>query len=134
MFVRWFLPSSFFLFICWLILLADTSQETLLFTLAESVPYGDKVGHFVLYGTLALLLNIALRFHRIRLVGRRYFTASVAVLAFTTLEEISQFFLPMRTADMGDMFANVAGIMVFSLLSVKWRLRSLVCEQKRARV
>ena len=48
------LAISFFLFICWIIIQADRGQPMTLTTNIRLIPHGDKLGHFVLYGILAL--------------------------------------------------------------------------------
>lgn len=75
----------------------------------EAIPYGDKLGHVGLVGTLAFLLNLTLRnrrfggrFHRIQI-------GSGLVAIIMTVEEISQVLLPTRNADLLDWLANLTG-------------------------
>jgi len=63
--IRWLFPLSFFIFISYIIFLADTADHNFAFRLVGHVPYGDKVAHAVLYGVMALLLNYALGFRRV---------------------------------------------------------------------
>lgn len=56
------LSSCFFLFIIWIIYLANTGQQSIFFDLVRLIPYGDKVGHFGLFGMLTLLANFASKF------------------------------------------------------------------------
>jgi len=64
--IRWLLPLSFFLFISYIIFLADTADYNFAFRLVGHVPYGDKIAHALLYGMMAFLLNYALGFRQIQ--------------------------------------------------------------------
>ena len=44
----------FFAFIIGLIVLADLDKKNLIMDIGHAVPWGDKIGHFILFGTLAL--------------------------------------------------------------------------------
>ena len=56
-----YLPSTlFFTFIAWMIFQADLDRKNLIIEIGHHVPFGDKIGHFILFGTLALLINCAL--------------------------------------------------------------------------
>lgn len=66
----------------------------------------DKLGHFVLYGLLALFASAYF--------GRTKRVAGIlAVLA--TIEEASQAWFPARTFDLWDLAATLAGIVLFAL-------------------
>ncbi|MDH3973797.1 MAG: VanZ family protein [Deltaproteobacteria bacterium] len=109
----------FFLFICYIIILADVGAESFLFDFFRGVPLGDKLGHFMLYGFLSFLLNRALTYRYIEKYGLYWQLGSLTVFSFALLEEISQYYFPERTADMTDLLADAAGIVLFTLLSVK---------------
>ena len=131
--VRWLMPLSFFIFISYIIFLADTADHNFAFRLVGHVPYGDKIAHAVLYGVMALLLNYALGFRRVRLPTHLFkpfskihgalanapYIGSIIVLTFATLEEFSQYYIPSRTFDMGDLLADVVGVALFSFWRVK---------------
>jgi len=131
--IRWLMPLSFFIFISYIIFLADTADHNFAFRLVGQVPYGDKVAHAVLYGVMALLLNYALGFTRVRLpthlikpfpkilgaLANAPYMGSIIVLAFATLEELSQYYIPSRTFDMGDLLADFVGVALFSFLKNK---------------
>ncbi|PHS34057.1 MAG: trypsin [Sulfurovum sp.] len=113
--MRWFLPLSFFIFISYIIFLVDTADHNFAFRLVGHIPHGDKIAHAVLYGLMALLLNYALDF-------RKYSTiqlGSLIVLTFATLEEFSQYYIPSRTFDMGDLLADFVGVVLVSF----WRIK-----------
>lgn len=108
---------AFSLFILWIIYLANTGQNSIFFDFVRTIPYGDKVGHFCLFGVLTLLANFAIKFKVIRLNMFELYWGSLAVFIFVTCEELSQHFMPNRTLDILDYTANIAGILVFSWLS-----------------
>ena len=106
----------FLFFILWIIYSADTGKHNVFFYLTDKIPYGDKLGHFFLFGILALLLNIALRFKRFKL-WQKLPLGTVLVSLFVILEELSQAFFPNRTLDITDLLADGLGILVFSGIS-----------------
>ena len=54
--MKW-LTILFALFLILIIVLADTGRLGML-AIVYQIPYADKVGHFVLYGILTLLINL----------------------------------------------------------------------------
>ncbi len=106
---RWVVAATaFFCFICWVILQANAGSDSGLFVSVRCVPFGDKLGHVVLYGVLALLANLALagRFLKTRWVQ----VGSLVVLTFAICEELTQHFNPNRTLDAFDAAADVLGV------------------------
>ena len=63
---RWLYPLSFFIFISYIIFLADTADYNFAFHMVGQIPYGDKMCHALLYGVMALLLNYGLGFRYIQ--------------------------------------------------------------------
>ncbi|TPH13598.1 trypsin [Litorilituus lipolyticus] len=112
------LALCFFSFILWVIYQANTGQQTVFFQLVAAIPYGDKLGHFCLFGLLTLLVNFSLNFKTLRLGFTQLYLGSVLVSTFVIVEELSQFFIPNRTLDPLDLLADFVGILTFSLLSV----------------
>jgi VanZ family protein len=106
-----------------LIVLADMRSLGPLYAFYD-IPYGDKVGHVILYGLLALLVNLA----AFQVRGKAT-TASVAVvssimLCLVSLEELSQLAFPARTVDVWDLAASYVGVAYatcFAWLIVLWR-------------
>lgn len=93
-----------------IIVIADQGRADLFWGIVGRVPCGDKLGHLGLVGTLSILLNLLLagrpapgRFGAMML-------GSLLLLAFMTLEEASQAFIPHRSFDLLDGFANVIGV------------------------
>lgn len=130
--LRIILPLGFFLFIAFIIYLADTADYNFAFRVIGQIPNGDKVMHGLLYGVMALLLNYGLKFsievrcplfhytplHKIVDTRPLVFMqlGAIIVLTFAGLEEISQYWLPSRTCDVFDFVADTVGVILFSLI------------------
>jgi VanZ family protein len=87
-------------------------------------PYADKFLHFLLFGGVAFWLEFWLRPST---QARRSLLAAVPLailvpLAIAALEEGVQSFSSLRTADWGDLTADLAGMVVFWRLSQMWRV------------
>lgn len=106
----------FILFISWIIYSADTGKQNIVFNIIEDVPYGDKLGHFFLFGILTLLLNIALKYRRFK-YWQKLPLGTFLVILVVLLEELSQGFLPNRTLDIMDLIADALGILTFTYIS-----------------
>lgn len=104
-----------------MIYLANNGQVTTYFGFIKAIPYGDKVAHILLYGTLAFLLNIAMRFKSIVLLRLNIQLGATLVLAFALIEEFSQYFVSSRTLDAIDVIADIVGIVLFSYLSLLYK-------------
>ena len=124
------LPLSFFIFISYIIFLADTADYNFAFRLVGHIPYGDKMCHALLYGMMAFLLNYGLGFRRVGFLTHQggqecppykwYIPlGSIIVLIFATLEECSQYYIPSRTFDLWDLGADFIGVVLFSVLRNK---------------
>ncbi len=61
------------------------------------------------------------------------YLGAVLVLAFALIEELSQFFVVSRTLDAIDLLADVAGILVFSVLTYYIRLWKMKNESTQYR-
>ncbi len=117
--MKW-LTILFTLFIVLIIILADTGNLGILAILYR-IPFADKLGHFILYGILILLIDLTL----LRSIpsGRR---SGIVLLSGLTLalligiEELSQQYFSNRTFDLVDLSASYLGVFFFSLLA--WRI------------
>ena len=116
--LRIILPLGFFLFISFIIYLADTADYNFAFRVIGSIPNGDKLMHGLLYGIMALLLNYGLNFKSKKIFRFNMQIGAIIVLTFAGLEEITQYWLPSRTCDVFDFVADVIGVVLFSF----WRL------------
>jgi len=101
-------------FVLWVIFMANTGQDIWLFELTRKVPFGDKLGHFLVFGSLTLMANLATRGKQMRFKLGSIYWGSLSVLIFVTLEELSQYFVATRTLDLLDYLANLLGILCFT--------------------
>jgi VanZ family protein len=93
--------------------LADWNGTAYLLDLVMYVPFGDKIGHFLLAGIFSFLLNMVLGARKVSLGRIRYLTGSLIVLMIVTIEEISQIFVGGRTFDWSDLFFDYLGVYLF---------------------
>ena len=114
--LRVLLPLSFFLFIGFIIYLADTANYNFAFRMIGAIPNGDKLMHALLYGLMAVFLNYGLNFKSYKIWGFNMQMGAIIVLTFAGLEEISQYWLPSRTCDIVDFVADTIGVIIFSIL------------------
>lgn len=104
-------------FITWIIYLANTAQNSIFFKFVASIPYGDKLGHFCLFGFLTLGANFAFKLKSYKLLSFNVYIGSIAVLLLVLIEELSQYFIPSRTLDATDLLADILGVITFSLIT-----------------
>ena len=119
---RWLYPLGFFIFISYIIFLADTADYNFAFHVVGQIPYGDKICHALLYGVMAFLLNYGLGFRKLHVFGAMAiapYIGSIIVLTFSILEECSQYYIPSRTFDLWDLGADFVGVVLFSIIRVK---------------
>lgn len=108
--------------ICYLIFLVDQVTLPKWITVLYDFPNGDKLGHFLLMGMAAFLINMALS-DRSFSVGRILVPYGPFVFAIlVTLEEISQQFFPNRTYSLVDLAFSFAGILVLGILPSRYLL------------
>src|SRR4051812_22030479 len=118
------LAAGFFIVLLGLIAAADTNELGPL-KVVYSFQYGDKAGHFVLLGTLALLVDLALlqvlpKSNPLTLL----LAGSSVIAALISLEEMSQLWVPTRNPDWFDLLASYTGIVAGTLAALA--LRDLV--------
>lgn len=104
------LAAAFILAMLWIFWAADRSALPGLITLLYAFPFGDKVGHFVLVGLLALAVNVLLSRRWVRLGAWSVLLGSVLVALGITLEEFSQTFFSARTFSLVDLAFSYLGI------------------------
>ena len=98
---------AYAVFVVAVIALADVRGTHASFGLITRLPHGDKLGHFVLMGLLALFADLA--------AGQRDLgrvpLAPAVVAGLVSLEELSQLWLPgLRSFDLLDLAADALGI------------------------
>lgn len=116
--MKW-LTIGFTLFIILIIILADTGNLGVLAVLYR-IPFADKLGHFILYGILTLLINLTL--FRSMPDQKRISLAVVSGLILILLigiEEFSQQHFSNRTFSLQDLSASYAGVLFFAWLAIK---------------
>ena len=118
--MKW-ITILFFSFIIFIIILADRGQLGIL-KLVNQIPYGDKTGHFILYGMLTFLVDLTF-FQAFPSSPRNW----IAVLSGLTLalliglEEFSQRYFASRTSSLSDLIASYLGVIFFSWLALRIR-------------
>ncbi len=105
-------------FIVAIIILADTHHLGLLSGVYE-IPFGDKAGHFFLYGLLSLVVNLAVFQARPTDNRSRLALITCLILALLVgLEELSQIWIPSRTPSLLDLAASYLGVAFFAWCAV----------------
>lgn len=115
--MRW-LAVIYSLIIIFIIVVADSGQYHFIFQFIQQIPFGDKFGHFILIGLLALVINLALQGRKIQVFNYSLLQGSVIIAILVMLEELSQFFIKNRTFDLGDLLFDFIGIVVFSYVTM----------------
>lgn len=103
-------------FLLLVILAANTGKIPSFIRDLYRFPGGDRVGHFILYGTLAYLLVRA--FPRRLQMGRLSpAVTSLLAAALALAEEFSQLFSPRRSPDLLDLACGLLGILLADRLA-----------------
>ena len=118
--MKW-LTLLFAFLIILIIVLADTGNLGFL-ALVYRFPFADKVGHFLLYGILVLLVNLTF-FRAIPSQSRKriVWLSGLTLAILIGLEELSQRSFSNRTFDLVDLSASYLGVIFFSWLAIKTR-------------
>ncbi|MCI0555951.1 MAG: VanZ family protein [Anaerolineae bacterium] len=116
--MKW-ITILFTLFIILIIVLADRGQFGIL-KLVNRIPYGDKAGHFILYGILTLLIDLTL-FHSLpqRSLKLVAVISGLTLALLIGLEEFSQQYFVERTFSLRDLIASYLGVIFFSWLALR---------------
>jgi len=115
--MKW-LAILFTLFILLIILFADLGFLNGPQRVMKSLPFGDKIGHFALIGTLSFLVISSLIQALPQQDPKQVAVIAGLILLFIfTVEEASQGPIRGRDASLADLSANYAGILVFSYLA-----------------
>jgi polysaccharide biosynthesis protein VpsQ len=119
-----YLAFTFSLFIIGVVFLADMGRLGILGFL-NRIPFGDKIGHFLLYGLLTLLIDLALFRSRPDLrPGLVAFRVALTLALLIGLEEYSQQFFANRSFDLVDLAFSCLGLIFFSWVALKTQGRA----------
>jgi polysaccharide biosynthesis protein VpsQ len=117
--MKW-LAILFALLILLIIILADIGALPPSLRLLKDLPYGDKIGHFILYGILTLLVDLALFGAHPHLIRKWLAVTGGLILALLIgLEEFSQQYFANRTFSLKDLAASYLGVIFFSWLALR---------------
>lgn len=116
--MKW-LAILFALFIALIVILADTGNLGVL-GFINQIPYGDKAGHFLLFGILTLLLDLTF----IRSLPNRNpklvaLSTGLILALLIGAEEYSQQFFTSRTFSLLDLAFSYLGVIVFSWVAIR---------------
>ena len=116
--MKYILLVLFLLFAGWVILEANLGYDNALVDFIRSIEHGDKIAHFLLFGSFTFLLNLALSLRTYKVGKLEFLIGSLIVLLIAMVEEFSQIIIPFRVFNWWDMLSNTLGIIVFSYLSI----------------
>ncbi len=115
---------SFGFFIIAVVIIADLGYDAKWWPFIDRIPYGDKLGHIGLFGTLGFLCNLAFPSRRFGYCPFLVTTTTLVLLALISLEEISQAFIPARSCDLFDWLADLIGLAIGQLAAIILKSRS----------
>lgn len=131
-FVRW-LPIAaalgFIGFFITIIVIANRGEGKLWWGFIDSLPYGDKIGHVCLVGTLSFLCNLAISKRSGRRIVGLITPVTLVILILLSAEEISQAFIPSRTCDLFDWLSDLAGLAIGQWVALKLKPRHMTDER-----
>ncbi len=107
------LALVFIIFLSLLSLIATLKPNTFAFVNAH--PWGDKVGHFLLFGFAAALLVLALPTKASPVI------AMLVISGLVILEEWLQRYSSSRTFSLTDLFASLSGVGFFTVMTAVYR-------------
>jgi len=123
-----YLSAALILFMIFLVISADMGTCARWFGRFYLYPGGDKVGHFLMMGTLSLLVNLAMGGRLTRIKGLSIPSGILWVWPPVFLEECSQYFFSLRNCSVLDLMADTAGIVLGGLLAV-WLSRRIFVQE-----
>lgn len=117
---RWVL--AFWLYFGILMSISLSAYLKVIPTELSQFPHYDTVLHFLLLGIAAYLSHLALNKRKIQIVNISLPLAPFIVFFFCIVDEIIQLFVPYRSADLGDLAADLCGILLFTWLAERQNL------------
>ncbi len=121
------LATLFTFLILTIIILADLGKLPRGLRVIYDFPYGDKLGHLVLFGLLNFLITLSfIRSRPLRSPEMVALSAGLVLAALIAFEEYSQKYFAKRTFDLSDLLAGYIGLAVggWAALSVNKRRSS----------
>ena len=123
--MKW-IAVLFGLFIILIIVLANLGELGVLRFINE-ISYGDKAGHFILYGILTLLIDLSFLRGSTDMPSASVETnlnlivlrIALILALLIGLEEYSQQYIPSRTFDLVDLAFSYLGVVFFSWLALR---------------
>jgi VanZ family protein len=117
-----YISALFLAFIITIVILADVGGLPSSIQAIYHFPYGDKVGHFTLFGLLDFFLTLAFfsSFPN-RPRDRVALLLGLVLAVCIAIEEWSQQFFPARTFDLVDLLASYLGLFVGGWTA--WRIK-----------
>ncbi len=101
---------GFVLFLIIVIIIADCSEKYKWWPFIERIPFGDKLGHIGLFGTLCFLCNLAFPSRRFGYRPLFITKTTLVLLVIISLEELSQLFIASRHCDFLDWLSDLIGL------------------------
>lgn len=101
-----------------LVVIANRGEGHQWWAFLDHVPYGDKLGHLGLAGTLSFLFNLALPMrHKSNWILGFITYPTIGLGVLLSLEELSQAFIPSRTCDLVDWLADLVGLGIGQMIA-----------------
>lgn len=117
--MKW-LAILFAVFILLIIVLADLGTLPQYLGFLNKIPYGDKAGHFILYGILTLLIQLTIFRSLPNRSPKLVAVSNCLILALIIgAEEFSQQYFSNRTFDLIDLLASYLGVFFFSWVALR---------------
>ena len=108
-----FLLISFTSFLAVIIFLRNNNLANSFFAIFMTIPYYDKIGHFILMGILAFLAVISLVPLLPHSTSKSTLLVLMGVLSLIAVEEYSQIFVVSRTFSWADFACDFLGVSMF---------------------
>ncbi|MEL6459925.1 MAG: VanZ family protein [Cyanobacteria bacterium J06621_15] len=89
----------------------------------ERFPYYDTILHFILMGFSAFLGHLAFNKRKINIFTIPLPLVPIIISIVVLIEECLQIFSPNRSFDLVDLAADFLGIVFFTLLAEKWKIK-----------
>jgi VanZ family protein len=111
----------FTLFILAVIILADCDAIPPAIRALYDFPYGDKVGHILLYGLLNFFLARAFLSRFPLRPGRVALSVGLILALIVAAEEFSQQYFSARTFDLLDLTASYVGLVIGGWMALRFK-------------